>query len=243
VTRPFATRSLQFYLTAPAACPYLPDRDERKVFTHIDGADGEALNDALTQAGFRRSQSIVYRPACENCDACLSARVVADAFTPSKSQQRAINRNRALTRETRPPAATDEQFALLRRYLESRHAEGGMTEMTFGDYAMMVADTPARTRITEYRDAERTLVAAALVDELSDGLSLVYSFFDPSLERRSLGSFVIVDHIRQANDAALPFVYLGYWVKDSPKMGYKKRFGPLEVLRPGGWTRLESDGA
>ncbi len=241
MTRPFATRSLQFYLTAPSPCPYLPDREERKVFTHLEGVDGVALNDALTHAGFRRSQSIVYRPACEHCDACLSARVVVDEFQPSRTQLKTMKRSADLQRSRRPASATDEQFELLERYLSSRHAEGGMNDMSFGDYAMMVADTPARTHITEYRNPEGGLAAAALVDALSDGLSLVYSFFDPDMPRRSLGAFIILDHVVQARASDSDFVYLGYWVKGSPKMDYKRRFGPLEVLRAGGWTRLGAD--
>lgn len=243
MSHPFPTRQLNFHLTAATPCPYLEGRSERKVFTQLEGPDGPALVDALTHAGFRRSQSIVYRPACQHCAACLSARVVAADFTPSRTQRRVRKRNGDLIRAERAPAATDEQFALLSRYLAARHAEGGMIDMTFGDYAMMTADTPAHTRIVEYRDADDVLTAAALVDRLSDGFSLVYSFFEPEAEKRSLGVYVVLDHIAQAAAEGLPHVYLGYWVKGSPKMDYKSTFRPLEVLRPGGWRRLTDEEA
>lgn len=240
MTRLFPTRPLQFYLTAPTSCPYLPGRLERKVFAHLDSVDGAALNDALTHAGFRRSQGIIYRPACEGCEACLSARVVVSEFVPSRSQRRAMARNADLVHSVISPEPSEEQFALLSRYLTARHVNGGMAGMGFGDYAMMVADTPADTCISEYRDPEDgRLIAAALIDRLSDGASLVYSFFDPDESRRSLGAFMILDQIARTRAEGESYVYLGYWVPGSAKMDYKARFQPLEVLRRGGWRRLQ----
>lgn len=224
-------------MTAPAPCPYLSGQRERKVFAHLDASDGAALNEALTHAGFRRSQSIVYRPACEGCDACVSARVDASLFRPSRNQRRILNRNADLTRHVRDNDATTEQFELLSQYLSSRHADGGMAGMTFGDYAMMAADTPTRTDVVEYRAGDR-LIAAALVDRLSDGFSMVYSFFASGEDARSLGTFMILDHIARAREAGLAYLYLGYWVKGSAKMDYKARFRPLEVLARGGWRAL-----
>jgi arginine-tRNA-protein transferase len=239
VTRLFPTRPLQFYLTAPTPCPYLPGRLERKVFAHLDSADGAALNDALTHAGFRRSQGIIYRPACEICEACLSARVVVAEFSQSRSQRRIVSRNADLEHRALNPEPSEEQFALLTRYLSSRHANGGMAGMGFADYAMMVADTPADTRISEYRHPEDgRLIAATLIDRLSDGASLVYSFFDPDESRRSLGAYMILDQIARTRAEGRAYVYLGYWVPGSPKMDYKSRFQPLEVLRRGGWRRV-----
>lgn len=235
MSRPFRTRPLQFYLTAPGPCPYLPRRRERKVFAHLDGPDSPNLNDALTGAGFRRSQSIIYRPACDDCDACVSARVPVDQFVPSRNQRRVLNRNADLRYVERPPSATDEQFALLNRYLNSRHGDGGMAGMSFGDYALMVSDTPTDTVLGEYRDAEGGLAAAVLLDRLADGVSLVYSFFEPEQEARSLGTFIILDQIRRAGARPGARVYLGYWISGSRKMAYKARFRPLEVLRHGGW--------
>jgi arginyl-tRNA--protein-N-Asp/Glu arginylyltransferase len=243
VTQHFATRQLRFFLTAPSPCPYLPDRFERKVFAHLPLGDGAAINDALTQVGFRRSQNIAYRPACEGCDACVSARIPTANYPYSRSERRVADRNGDLMRNLVEAEATMEQFDLLRRYLLARHAEGGMADMTWADYVAMVEDTSARTHLIEYRRASKDrgpgdLVAGVLVDVLSDGLSLVYSFYDPDMARRSLGSFIILDHVAQAAQAGLPYVYLGYWVQGSAKMAYKARFNPIEVLRPGGWTLM-----
>ena len=245
VTKPFLTRNLRFYLTAPSSCPYLPGKRERKVFTALDGLEAGALNDALTGAGFRRSQNIAYRPACDGCEACISVRIIADEFDFKKRWRRVLARNADLSRTLRPATATEEQFRLLRGYLNSRHARGGMSDMNFGDYAAMVEETSVRTHIVEYRHtsaAERgKLAAAALVDSLSDGLSLVYSFFDPRDTNRGLGVYTILDHVQQARAAGYSYVYLGYWIKGSAKMGYKSQFTPLEHLLGGSWVRAEDD--
>jgi arginine-tRNA-protein transferase len=244
VTQHFPTRQLRFFLTAPSPCPYLPGREERKVFAHLPLLDGAAVNDTLTQGGFRRSQNIAYRPACEACASCVSARIPADGYVLSRSERRTLVRNESLARHLVEAEATLEQFDLLRRYLTSRHAGGGMAEMTWPDYVAMVEDTAVRTHLVEYRTPSKDkgpgdLMACVLVDQLGDGLSLVYSFYDPTLPRRSLGSFVILDHVIQAGLIGLPYVYLGYWVEGSHKMDYKSRFSPLELLRPSGWTRVE----
>jgi len=245
VTQHFPTRQLRFFLTAPSPCPYLPGREERKVFAHLPLLDGAAVNDSLTQGGFRRSQNIAYRPACESCAACVSARLPVGDYVFSRSERRALARNRHLERHVVEAEATLEQFDLLRRYLTSRHAGGGMADMTWPDYVAMVEDTAVRTHMVEYRvrtadGGPGELVACALVDHLADGLSLVYSFFDPSQARHSLGSFMILDHLIQAGLMDLPYVYLGYWVQGSQKMDYKSRFSPLEVLRPQGWTLMSA---
>lgn len=246
MTQHFPSRQLRFFLTAPSPCPYLPERYERKVFAHLPLSDGASVNDSLTQVGFRRSQNIAYRPACEACTACVSARIPAGDYVFSRSERRAIARNEDLERHLVEAEATMEQFDLLRRYLTTRHADGGMAEMTWPDYVAMVEDTAVRTHIIEYRTRPGRgggpagglgeLVACALVDVMSDGLSLVYSFYDPSQGRRSLGSFVILDHVIQACLTSLPYVYLGYWVRGSEKMDYKVRFSPIELLKPEGWT-------
>ena len=243
MTQHFATRQRRFFLTAPSPCPSLPGRDERKVFAHLPLTEGASVNDALTQVGFRRSQNIAYRPACEACDACISARIPARDYPFSRSEKRVLDRNGDLVRYLVEAEATLEQFELLRRYLAARHAEGGMADMTWHDYVAMVEDTAVRTHLIEYRTVSvdggpGDLAACALVDVLSDGLSLVYSFYDPDLARKSPGSFIILDHVVQAASAGLPYVYLGYWVSGSEKMAYKARFTPLEVLKPGGWRLL-----
>ncbi|MFI4976233.1 MAG: arginyltransferase [Caulobacterales bacterium] len=246
MTQHFPTRQLRFFLTAPSPCPYLPGREERKVFAHLPLLDGPTVNDSLTQGGFRRSQNIAYRPACESCSACVSARIPAGDYIFSRSERKVLARNEGLARHVVEAEATLEQFELLRRYLHTRHAGGGMADMTWPDYVAMVEDTAVRTHLVEYREHSQDkgpgdLVACALVDQLSDGLSLVYSFYDPALPRRSLGSFVILDHVIQAGLMELPFVYLGYWVQGSHKMDYKARFTPLELLRPQGWQRVTAD--
>ena len=244
MTQHFSTRQLRFYLTAPSPCPYLTGRYERKVFAHLPLSDGAAVNDSLTQIGFRRSQNIAYRPACEACDACVSARLPVEPYVFSRSERKILNRSDGLRRHLVEAEATAEQFDLLRRYLNSRHGGGGMSDMTWPDYVAMVEDTAVRTHLVEYRlvtddRGPGDLVACALVDLLSDGLSLVYSFYEPTLPRQSLGSFVILDHVVQAKLTGLPYVYLGYWVQNSPKMDYKARFRPLELLKPGGWVRMD----
>ena len=237
----------QFYLTAPSPCPYLPGRHERKVFTHLVGDKAGDLNDLLTHGGFRRSQSIAYRPACDQCRACVSVRVVANEFRASRNFRKIISRNSDIIGEQRSAVPTSEQYSIFRAYLDRRHRNGGMADMTVLDYAMMVEDSHVETRIIEYRrrgiDSGITgrgeeLIAVALTDVLSDGLSMVYSFFDPSEHSRSLGTFMILDHITRARRLGLPYVYLGYWVPESRKMAYKARFRPCEILVGGTWRML-----
>ena len=241
----------QFYLTAPSPCPYLEGQEERKVFTHLVGERAGELNDLLTHGGFRRSQSIAYRPACESCRACVSVRVVAADFQPTRSMRRNAERNADIIGDMRTPAPTSEQYSVFRAYLDSRHRDGGMADMTVLDYAMMVEDSHVETRIIEYRKRGidtgitgrgQELVAVALTDVLSDGLSMVYSFFEPSEEARSLGTFMILDHITRARRQGLPYVYLGYWIEGSKKMDYKGRFLPQQRLAPSGWLRIDASG-
>ena len=235
----------QFYLTAPSPCPYLPGQQERKIFTHLVGKRAAGLNDLLTQTGFRRSQTIAYRPACESCRACVSVRVLVDDFRPNDSQRRAARANADLVGASLQPKPTNEHFALFRAYLDARHPEGGMADMSSLDFAMMVEDTHIDTQLVEYRargaDGQGTgpLYAVCLTDRLADGLSLVYSFYAPDQARRSLGAFVILDHIERARAQGLPHVYLGYWVEGSRKMGYKAAYLPQERLGLHGWNRVE----
>lgn len=233
----------QLFLTAAMPCPYLPGRQERKLFTHLTGRRAASLHHLLSDNGFRRSQNLIYRPACDGCAACQSVRIVAQEFAPTKRYKRVLRLNSDIAVEVCQPRATAEQFALFKRYLDARHAGGGMTQMSFVDYEYMVEDTPVQTVVVEYRLSTvpgRPLVAVALTDVMPDGLSMVYSFYDPSLDQRGLGNLLILDHIQQVKLAGLTYVYLGYWVKDSPKMAYKGRFHPLEVQRgPLGWRRLD----
>ena len=233
----------QFYITSPQPCPYLPGRYEKKVFTHLLGDEPVSLNNMLTQAGFRRSQNIAYRPACDGCQACISVRVPVAGFAPGRTFRRILARNAHLRAAAAPAIATGEQYGLLRSYLDARHAEGGMADMSELDYVAMVEDTTIATRLIEYRlpgppDDPGPLAAAALTDTLDDGLSMVYSFYDPGMTANSLGTFMVLDHIERARMLGLPYVYLGYWVEGSRKMAYKTRFRPLEALMPEGWRKL-----
>ena len=218
---------------------------ERKLFTSLQGEYSSKLNDALSKQGFRRSQNVLYRPSCAECSSCYSARIRVADFTTSKSQRRVLRRNKELSRNAMSPWATEQQFSLFRRYLEHRHADGGMADMDIFEFAAMVEETPIKSRVIEYTlpvepDAQKPeLAAVCLTDVFDDGLSMVYSFFEPDLTKNSLGTYIILDHIEIARAAHLPYVYLGYWVPDSPKMAYKAGFAALEVYRGGEWVSLE----
>ena len=240
----------QFYLTAPAPCPYLEGELERKVFTHLVGPRATEMNDLLTQGGFRRSQNIAYRPACETCRSCVSVRILAQEFVPSRSFRRVAAANSDVVATVFPAQPSTEQFALFRTYLDHRHPSGGMSDMLALDYAIMVEDTHVQTRVIEYRlrapgdglkaQPKGELIAVALSDLMCDGLSMVYSFFNPAMPKRSLGTMMVLDHIDRAKALGLPHVYLGYWVEGSNKMGYKTRFQPQEHLMSQGWQRYDA---
>ena len=255
----------EFYLTRPQPCPYLPDRDERKLFTHL-GPDGSIADfDYLHQEGFRRSQTIAYRPQCEHCSACISVRIRVDDFKRSKSQKRVWNNNKSLIATRTDALSSAEQYALFKAYVETRHNDGGMAEMNLFEYQAMIEDSFVDSFIREYRepnssssirpDGERysyslssesykpkatsDLIAVALCDLLSDGISLVYSFFEPNLHSRSIGTYIILETIDYARAVGLPYVYLGYWVKGSQKMDYKIKFLPQDHLINGEWVRVD----
>jgi len=238
----------RFFVTSPAPCPYLPGRSERKVFTELKGPHADALNDALGRIGFRRSQTVAYRPSCLDCSACVSVRVAATEFRPSTTQRRSLKANADLVVTECRPWSTAEQYELLRSYLVARHPGGGMAAMDEVDFADMVEHTPVTSYIIEYREPSYDgvtpgrLVGACLTDRQGDGLSMIYSFYDTSPEGRpGLGNFIILDHIERAARAELPFVYLGYWVEGSARMQYKVRYRPLERLGRDGWERISAD--
>jgi leucyl-tRNA---protein transferase len=237
----------RFYVTTPTACPYLPGKTERKVFTELSGPNAVELNDALGRIGFRRSQGVAYRPSCLDCQACVAVRVVTKEFAPNASQKKLLKRHADLEVSACKAWSTDEQFELLRRYLASRHPGGGMVEMDELDYADMVEQSPVDSYVVEYREPSvdgrpGRLVGACLTDRQFDGLSMIYSFFEADSDARpGLGNFIIMDHIMRAAEADLPHVYLGYWVAGSKRMEYKVRYRPMERLGPGGWTRLRDE--
>ena len=240
----------QFYMTSPSPCAYLEGREERKVFTHLVGRRAPDLNDTLTLAGFRRSQTIAYRPACEGCSACISIRIPVDEFKPTRSMRRVMAANRDLIGQVLPNRATSEHYALFRDYLKTRHPEGGMADMSVMDFTLMVEDSHVTTEIVDYRRrgpdsfingrGAGPMLAAALIDVLSDGVSMVYSFYASEEDERSLGTFMILDQIERTRKRGLPYLYLGYFIEESPKMAYKARFLPQERLSIDGWQRAKS---
>ncbi len=227
-----------YYVLAEGPCPYLPGRRERKLITELPGSpvdEATARYSLLSRAGFRRSHQYAYRPACSGCSACVPVRVRAADFVPGASLKRVARINWDLGAMERPAEPTDEQYGLFGRYIQARHGDGDMAGMTALDYHDMVRHSRVETRMAEVRDAGGQLVAACLFDRLDDGLSAVYSFFDPELEGRSLGHYMVLWLIETARAEALPHVYLGYWIAEAPKMSYKARFRPLEALGETGW--------
>ena len=230
----------QFFITAAAPCPYLPGRVERKVFTHLVGSEARILNTQLSQGGFRRSQNIAYRPACDGCSACVSVRVPVNTFELTRSFRRTLKDNADVESTVVKSQATSDHYSLFRSYIDSRHSDGGMADMTVLDFSAMVDDNFVDSRLVEYRvrtgeNGPEPLAAAVLVDILGDGMSMIYSFYDPEQARRGLGTFMILDNLARVKRLGLPYLYLGYWVKGSRKMDYKSRFLPQERLTPDGW--------
>ena len=226
-----------FYTTAPLPCPYVAGRTERKVVTEITGPEAENLHDRLSRAGFRRSHNIAYAPVCPACQSCVPIRIPVQTFTADRGLRRILRANAAVESHDVPPRATAEQFQLFQRYQQQRHGDGDMATMSFYDFRAMVEDTPIDTTITEFR-VDGRLVGCCLTDRLGDGLSAVYSFYAPELDRQSLGSYAILWLIERARAEGLPYVYLGYWVPESRKMAYKARFRPCEILVGGTWRML-----
>lgn len=230
----------RFYKTPPLPCPYLAGRSERKVFTELaaPGPDAEAMYEVLAAAGFRRSHSIVYKPHCDGCSACIPVRVRARAFQPNRSLRRVLRRNAGVVARTLPAVARTEHFELFRRYQKTRHGDSDMALMGFAEYQTMVEDSPVDTFLMEYRAPDDRLVGICLTDRLRDGLSMVYSFFDPAAQSDSPGTAMILWHLQAARQIELDFVYLGYWVSGGTKMAYKIAFRPIEGLGPAGWQLL-----
>lgn len=231
-----APPSRQFFVSAPIGCPYLPGRAERKLIVELGGRGGALVYDDLSRAGFRRSHRFAYRPACRGCDSCIPVRIAVDRFSHTRSTRRIRNTNRDVAGRLLTARATPEQFRLFSAYQRARHRDSDMAMMSYGDYRGMLEDTPVRTAIAEFRDGAGVLVAASLIDLLDDGVSAVYSFYDPQQPKRSLGSWSILWLVEECRRHGQPYVYLGYWIADSPKMAYKGRFPALEELVEGSWT-------
>ncbi|MDV7338675.1 arginyltransferase [Terasakiella sp. A23] len=228
-----------FYTTSPLACPYLEGKVERRIVTELSGNDADTLHNALSKGGFRRSHFMAYSPVCPDCSSCIPVRVDVAKFKFSKSWRRLQNKFSNIAGNPCAPAATQEQFMLFESYQQKRHFDGDMALMDFFDYRSMVEETPVETSIVEFRD-DGKLVSALLMDHLDDGLSAVYSFFDNDKQYQGLGNFMVLWAIQQAMENDLPYVYLGYYIKECRKMSYKARYTPLEGCVDGLWTALDT---
>ena len=232
-----------FHTTQLGPCPYLPDRQERKIWTDLPRY-GPELFDRLSLSGFRRSHMVAYRPACPQCRACVAVRIRVKDFIFDKKWRRIEGKNKNLETTIKNTKATAEQFSLFNQYITGRHSHGEMFNMGFLDYRFMIEDSPPESYMLEFRQPpydgknHNTLKAAALIDQLRDGVSAVYSFYDIKETQRSFGSYIILWLIRYALQQDLPYVYLGFWVSESPKMAYKARFKPLEGYKDNHWQDL-----
>ncbi|MEM6490459.1 MAG: arginyltransferase [Pseudomonadota bacterium] len=227
-------------LSSESACPYLPERWERKLWTVLDPTDRDGFA-ALNRAGFRRSGRILYRPACAGCEACRPTRVPAASFAPSRTQRRIMKRNADLSFSIAPPRATSEHFALFSRYVDARHWDGGMAGMQQSEFAQMVEDAPDGAALAEWRDRDGLLCAGCILDDDGEGLSAVYSYFDPDAPKRSLGVFVVVSLLDWARRIGRAHLYLGYTIVETHKMAYKQSFRPAEHLAGGVWRRAGAE--
>lgn len=227
-----------FFATSTLPCPYVEGQRERKLVVELSGRGSPDFYNALSRGGFRRSHSLAYRPACAECARCVPVRIPVADFIESRSLRRIRNLNQDLDASTSIARADHDQFRLFQRYQHSRHAESDMAAMNYADYRAMVEDTPLATALIRLRDRDGMLLGACLTDVLDDGVSAVYSFYDPAEGKRGLGTLLILSLVDEARRRRLPFVYLGYWIAESPKMAYKARFRPLEALHADGWRRI-----
>lgn len=227
--------SVKIYLSTPHTCPYLPDRMASSLVVDPDLDIDQTRLTMFTQSGFRRSGDIIYRPHCQDCDACVSVRVPVRDFVPNRAQRRVLKRNRDLRVVAIPGQFKDEHFALYLRYQQARHADSDMCDPDPEKYQQFLVDD--HSTFFEMYCGER-LLAVAVSDELDDGLSAVYTFFAPETAGRSLGTFAVLWQIHKARAMGQPWVYLGYWIRDCRKMAYKTSFRPIEGFRNRRWVRL-----
>ena len=236
-------KSPYYFTTSPLPCPYLPARAERKVVTEISGMkNAEKFYSDMAASNYRRSHNIIYTPTCTGCSECKSVRIVVDGFAPDRTMRKIIKTNTDLIVTRVKNVATKEQYGLFTRYQETRHTGGDMALMSFEDYRSMVEISPIETFLYEFRDANGHLIGVTLIDRLNDGFSGNYQFFEPSMDKRSLGTFAILWVIEELKRQNLPYFYLGFWVKGAQTMKYKTRFKPLEVCGSNGWQPLENEG-
>ena len=228
-------RDLKVYTTYPHSCSYLRDQEATTLFVDPRQDIDLTLYSNLSLLGFRRSGNHIYRPHCTHCNACIPARIPVHRFQPTRSQRRTLARNRDLSVERTADIRDDVAYDLYRRYIVTRHADGDMFPPDRDQYESFLNNAWDCTRY--YRFYRRqTLIAVAVVDVMADGLSAIYTFFDPQVQQRSLGAYAILWQVEQAREMGLEHLYLGYWIKGCQKMAYKADYRPLELYRNGEWT-------
>lgn len=229
---------VRLFQTLPHPCGYFAERTAQNIVIDPSAPQLPGIYDLAVQRGYRRAGGHVYHPQCSGCRACIACRVPVARFRPDRGQRRCLARNWDLTTAVASPAYTDEYFALYHRYLCARHPDGGMDDARPDDFARFLYTAWSPTRFIELRHRGR-LVALAVTDFCAAGLSAVYTFFDPDENARGLGTLAILRQIQLAREQGLSHLYLGFWIEGHPKMDYKARYRPLEILRDGAWVTLD----
>ncbi len=229
-------QSIDLYASPAADCNYLPGQQSTSLFADPDLQKNKTLHSSLSRQGFRRSGEFIYRPGCESCNACVATRLPVHEFQPTRGQRRTWKQNQDLTTEIIPAEFNAEHFELYQRYLSTRHAGGGMDEPTPEGYMSFLSSSWSETLFFEFR-LDGKLAAIAVVDELENAVSAVYTFFDPELSKRSLGRFAILYEIEYARQKGLKWLYLGYWIDECQKMQYKQDYQPQEHFSKNQWFR------
>jgi arginine-tRNA-protein transferase len=228
---------IKFYRTSPELCPYLEGKYETKILTPLTEKNGQYHYNSLIQLGFRRSQTIAYKPMCYNCNACQSIRVIVNDFQLNKTQKRLLSTHKNTKYVISSPRLSDSHYRLYQKYIHNRHEGEEMSKMSFDDVARMLEQTTVDTVIVEYYNQDNALICWVITDIVHSGLSMVYSVYDPTTAKLSLGTYAILSHIQLAKEMSLPYLYLGYWVKGCQKMSYKINFKPYELQIMNQWIK------